>query len=60
MTTGARLNRTKAAFVGIAALGLTSAALVQYLSHRAVARRKTIGGKLRVSGHTVQLVDRGS
>lgn len=60
MTTGARLNRTKAAFVGIAALGMTSAALVQYLAHRAVALRKTIGGKLRVSGHTVQLVDRGT
>ena len=60
MTTGSRLNRTNAAFVGIAALGLTSAALVQYLSRRAVALRKTIGGKLRVSGHTVQLVDRGT
>jgi pimeloyl-ACP methyl ester carboxylesterase len=51
---------TTATFVGIAALGLTSAALVQYLSRRAVARRKTIGGKFLVSGHTVQLVDRGT
>jgi pimeloyl-ACP methyl ester carboxylesterase len=59
MTTRARLNTT-AAFVGVAALGLTSAALVQYLSRRAVARRKPIGGKLLVSGHTVQLVDRGT
>jgi pimeloyl-ACP methyl ester carboxylesterase len=59
MTTHARLNTT-AAIVGVAALGLTSAALVQYLSRRAVVRRKAIGGKLRVSGHTVQLVDRGT
>ena len=59
MATSARVNTT-ATFVGIAALGLTSAALVQYLSRRAVAQRKAIGGKLRVSGHTVQLVDRGT
>ena len=52
MTTSLGLNTT-ATFVGIAALGLTSAALVQYLSRRAVARRTTIGGKLLVSGHTV-------
>ena len=60
MITSARLNRTTATFVGIAALGVTSAALVQYLSRRAVARRKAIGRKLRVSGHTVQFVDRGT
>ena len=60
MITGARLNRTTATFVEIAALGVTSAALVQYLSQRAVARRKAIGRKLRVSGHTVQFVDRGT
>ena len=59
MTTSA-LHRTEAAFVGIAALVLTSAALVQYLAHRAVALRKTDGGKFRVSGHIVQLVDRGT
>jgi pimeloyl-ACP methyl ester carboxylesterase len=59
MTTHARLNTT-AAIVGVAALGLTSAALVQYLSRRAVVRRKAIGRKLRVSGHTVQLVDQGT
>jgi pimeloyl-ACP methyl ester carboxylesterase len=59
MTTRARLN-TKVAFVGIAALGLTSATLVKYLSRRAVAQRRAIGRKLRVSGHTVQLVDQGT
>src|SRR5688572_8729581 len=59
MTTRARMN-TSVAFVGIAALGLTSATLVQYLSKRAVVRRKAIGRKLRVSGHTVQLVDQGT
>ena len=59
MTTRARLN-TSVAFVGIAALGLTSATLVQYLSKRAVVRRKAIGRKLGVSGHTVQLVDQGT
>jgi pimeloyl-ACP methyl ester carboxylesterase len=59
MTTRARMN-TSVAIVGVAALGLTSAALVQYLSRRAVVRRKAIGRKLGVSGHTVQLVDQGT
>lgn len=54
------LNRTTTALVGIAALGLTSAALVQYLARRAVSRRRVIGEQHQLGGQTVQIVDRGN
>lgn len=60
MTTRTQLHRITVTLVAIAALAMTSGALVQYLSRRAIARRQAIGVKLRVAGHNVQLVDRGT
>lgn len=54
------LNRTTTTLAGMAALGLASAALVQYLARRAVSQRKLIGELRHVGGRSVQIVDRGS
>jgi pimeloyl-ACP methyl ester carboxylesterase len=59
MATRAPFPRTTATLAGVAIIGLTSAALVQYLSRRAVSNRKPIGQKVRLAGHDIQFVDRG-
>jgi pimeloyl-ACP methyl ester carboxylesterase len=60
MTTHAHFDRATALIIGTAILALSSAALVQYLSRRAVSQRKPIGRRIHVSRHAVQLIDRGT